>query len=112
MKTSTVLRKSLKVLEEKGWTKGPLARNKYRHEVKPNNPSAVRFCSLGAVAHVLGLNGERVFENDDLNDAIHALNEATPYWSIVGLNEDPNTKFGDVKVAFKKAIKNSKAKGN
>ncbi len=112
MKTSTLLKKSLNLLEENGWTKGPLARNKYRHEVKANSHSAVKFCSLGAICNVLGIDGDSVYGNNDLDNATSALNEATTYWSIVGLNELEDTKFKDVQKVFKKAIKNAKAQGN
>lgn len=115
MKTSTLLRKSLKVLKEEGWTKGPLARNKYRHAVLPTNLNATKFCALGSLCKVTGYSGAGVIPAG-YHDAMQLLNRTanknTGYGGIVSLNEDPSTVFEDVEKVFKRAIKSAQTQGN
>lgn len=124
MKTSTVLKRALKVLEGDGprpaWTKDTLARNKYRHEVRVTNPNAVKFCAIGAVSRVLGVNAAE--ENSpQLEDAIGYLRSEVPVnpnsWSpwdtwIDTFNDREDTKFEDIRQLFKRAIKAAKGDGN
>lgn|ERR1700745_1030365 len=85
MKTSTILKKAKSVLIEKGWTKGELARNKYRHKVDPTSPSAVKFCAYGAIHNVLGAP-----DADYPNDGVSKVEEVARYLKMV-LPEQPRS---------------------
>ena len=123
MKTSTVLKKALKVLEGDGsrpaWTKGTMARNKYRHEIRVTNPNAVKFCAYGAVGRVLNENANDAISNE-FRSAESYLRSEVPidsnfsYWgrSVDGFNDQDNTSFEDVRALFKRAIKAAKHDGN
>lgn len=121
MKTSTVLKKSLALLEGDGvrpnWTKDTLARNKYRHSVKVDNPNAMRFCAEGAVCRVLGESGDEL-PSDAYRNAVNYLRSEVPlssdFWnnSVNGFNDRDTTKFEDVRQLFKRAIKAAKGDGN
>lgn len=47
--TKQVLQRARKLIE-KGWTIRVMARNKYGHPVRYDNPNACKFCVLGALA--------------------------------------------------------------
>lgn len=53
MKTSTVLTEARNLIRNTKHCKKALAKNKYRHAVSPTSPSAVAFCSLGAIRNIL-----------------------------------------------------------
>lgn len=125
MKTSTVLKKALNVLEGDGtrprWTRDAMARNKYRHSVRPTNPNAVKFCAYGAVCNVLGENAEDRI-SDEFRSAESYLRSELPTsatewgnWfgrSIDAFNDRDETSFEDVRGLFKRAIKAAKHDGN
>lgn len=124
MKTSTVLKKALKVLEGDGtrprWTKGELARNKYRHEIRVTNPNAVKFCAVGAVSRVLGVNANED-STPELEAATRYLRAEVPtdtnsnYWwnsSVDSFNDRESTRFSDIRDLYKRAIKAAKGDGN
>lgn len=122
MKTSTVLKKSLALLEGDGsrprWTKGTLARNKYRHEIRVTNPNAVKFCAIGAVSHVLGINAaeERSPEFDEVVSYLRAEVPVDNYrpWNnwVDTFNDRDDTSFSDIRHLYKRAIKAAKGDGN
>jgi hypothetical protein len=118
MKASTVLKKARKVLKTKGWTKGELARNKWRHKVDPTNPNAVRFCAYGAIYHVLGVKdtdfGTKEYDHSEhikVNRVSRYLSATTPLndmgWQtgVDTFNDRDATKFEDVDAWFKRAIR-------
>lgn len=115
MKTSTVLKRSLDVLNENGWTQGGYARNKWRHQVLPTSPSAVKFCAYGAVCRVTGYDGKNLFlEPPMFSSATRFLTDAVRdvtgnHWmSLDDFNDDPQTKREDVVRVFKRAIRLAK----
>lgn len=77
MKASKVLKKARKLIRQTGHTKGVFARNKYRHEVDPINPSAVKFCAYGAIYNVLG-----VSINSNSTDDGREVDRVTKYLSF------------------------------
>lgn len=124
MKTSTVLKKALNILEGDGvrpaWTRDVLARNKYRHEIRVTNPNAVKFCAVGAVSRVLGVNAAED-SSEELDQAVRYLKSEVPidpnntYWwnhSVDRFNDQDSTKFSDVRNLFKRAIKAARGDGN
>lgn len=126
MKTSTVLKKALNVLEGDGsrpaWTKNTMSRNKYRHSVRPTNPNAVKFCAYGAVCRVLGENAEDAISPEYRAAESYLKSElpapSSSEWgswfgrSLDAFNDRDTTKFEDVRQLFKRAIKAAKHDGN
>ena len=117
MKASAVLKKARKVLKEKGWCKGALARNKYRHQVDPTSGSAVKFCAFGALHHVMNIpNNKTGWEDYDKITEISAyLRLAIPHnsnvwscWTIDSYNDHPNITAEDIDRWFADAIKLAK----
>jgi hypothetical protein len=49
-----LIRKAANILEQNGWIRGELARNKTGKIVDPLNPEACSFCMLGAMNKALG----------------------------------------------------------
>ena len=129
MKTSTILKKALKVLEGDGsnpaWTKGCYARNGYRHEVAPTNPNAVKFCAYGALHRALNEPASTDYtyasRSPEFRVAEEYLKLETPKisysWNygllsnqpIDEFNDDEETSFEDVRKLYKRAIKRAKA---
>lgn len=131
MKTSTVLKKALNVLEggrvvdgrviAPAWTKDTMARNKYRHSVLPTNPNAVKFCAYGAICNVLNENEPKEWGNNFspvFKDAESYLKSELPvsnftYWGTsIDLFNDNAQSFDEVRDLFKRAIKAAKHDGN
>jgi hypothetical protein len=92
------------------WTKYALAKNEGNWEVKPNNSTACKFCTIGALHRaVIDLHGgiltTQTFEKAKTalrgTDAIKAQHEG-----IVMFNDDENTTHQDVLNAFDEAIAN------
>lgn len=113
MKTSTVLKKARSVLVQKGWCQESLAKNRYRHDVDPTNPNAVKFCAYGAIHHVLGLKDNQFFTNEVAVKAERYLKDALPtdvlwYSSVTLYNDRSSTTIQDVDSWFKRAIKLAK----
>lgn len=111
MKVSTVLRKSRTLLVEQGWTKGELARNKYRHKVDPTSPSAVKFCAQGAIHNVLGVSDDwRPSEGSkQVSAAMDCLMLAAPAgfgwpYTVDDYNDADETTLEDIKDWFVRAI--------
>lgn len=102
MKTSQLLKKVIKVLEENKWTKGALARNKYRHKVSYINPNACRFCAVGAMSKA-GLSGDN---RELLNNYFSSVFPDMP--SLVFFNDRPETKKTDVISFFYRAMNHFK----
>lgn len=116
-KTSTVLKNARDLMITSGWTKGALARNKYRHAVDPSSPSAVKFCAYGALNHVLGLRGD----DPDSKEHIAALNRletvlkeqkdsGSPgfYNWLDSYNDAKTTTLKDIESLFNLAIREAK----
>lgn len=112
MKVSTILSKSLKLMETSGWTQGVFARNQYRHEVRATSPSAVKFCAYGAICNVVGVNPNDIGVNEGevpvLKQSCDYLRKVINFEYIDDFNDEAK-KFEDVRRAFKKAIKLAKA---
>lgn len=82
--TKQVLTRARKLIE-KGWTRKALARNKYRHEVQVDSPSACKFCAIGAVARVTG------FDAEAYRPALYALSSVINFSGLATFN-DTHTK--------------------
>lgn len=121
MKPSTVLRKARKVLQTRGWTKGELARNKYRHKVDPTSPSAVKFCAYGAIYNVLGIKDinkySKTAETEQILEVAQFLSQSISipagYWwlSLDDYNDDDQTTAKNIDLLFERAIKLATSKG-
>jgi len=89
-------------LVEKGWTKGAMARNKYRHRVQFDSLCAVKFCAIGAISRSAK---DRPSDQEKLDisarKAIRKINELD---SISVFNDSDDTTKADVLAAFDKAI--------
>ena len=71
MTTAEVLQKARDLIaDESRWTHGWFARDEDGYEVQPNEPSACKWCALGAVYHVLDSEEAPI---DDEPEAVRAL---------------------------------------
>lgn len=74
MTTAEVLQKARDLIaDESRWTHGYFARDEQGYDVEPNEPSACKWCALGAVYHVLGSSEEEAWEAPAIK-ALHASN--------------------------------------
>lgn len=110
MKSSEVLKKARALLLEKGWCKGELARNKYRHKVDPTSPNATRFCSFGAIHNILGIKDTHLLMDSRVRHVSTYLSDSLPenYYSLLVFNDNSTTSIKDIDALFTRAIKLAK----
>ena len=86
MTTAEVLQKARDLIaDESRWTHGYYAKDESGHDVEPNEPSACRWCALGAVYHVLDLSEQETLSDPE---AVRALDDAAGYYgSTVDVND-------------------------
>lgn len=104
LKPSTVLKKALKALETKGWTKHTFARDSRGLSVDPRAQSACKFCAWGALRVIT----ESVLV---LNQCLQYLDGSNKHHCIVTFNDAKTTRFTQIKQAYTKAIKLAQAEG-
>lgn len=102
MKTKTKQKKVKDLLtSSRKWTKGTLARDNQGHPVSTGSKAAVRFCLVGAIFHIY-------WTYEKANKAISKLERLLEKLlhekrCIGAWNDDPKTKFKDVKELVEKA---------
>lgn len=83
--TSEILRKAKAVIENpENWTQMSYAADQFGNELcDPNSDDACRFCAVGAVARVLGIDGSLAEDHH----AVKALDACTESGSVIGFND-------------------------
>lgn len=121
MKSSEILTKARRLLKKTGHTKGTMARNKYRHQVDPTSPSAVKFCAYGLVYNVLGLKRHSLLDDEAskaVGKVLDYLHNTVPVgiqqtWSsVIRYNDDRATTPNDVDQWLFKAIQLAQIEGD
>lgn len=108
MKPSTVLTKAKKLIE-KGWCRGPAAKNARGEAVDPLDESACRWCMSGALDRALGYDRVLVVSAEDRYLSAACGVSSNP-WSYITFNEAQTSKRPVLR-AFDRAIKLAKSEG-
>lgn len=92
------------------WTKGTLARNNNRQQVKTDSPNACSYCAVGSVErakHQFGYTAAEQFEARRLLDTIAGRKG---YSSVISLNDASGTSHEKLVGTFDEAIQESLAR--
>lgn len=108
-KVSDNLRAARDLLAEPGaWIQGNYAHNERHQAVHPDDPTAIGWCSLGALAKVMNLGDQTI--QVGLSAEASVLRMHTPYYSIPDWNDEQRD-VEPVLLAFDLAIKDADERG-
>lgn len=101
LKPSEVLSMAADLIEPRGaWTQGYYARDEGGEQVEAEEPKAICWCAIGAMAHAIG---REIATFDPVSRAEGYLIDAIGYHSIITWNDAPERTQADVVTAFRKA---------
>jgi len=91
------------ISDEKNWTQGVYARDIDGYSVVEMEPTAVCFCSLGAIRKAIPGDDYKGYNN--ARDSLYETLRGRPHLNVHGFNDHPNTKHSDVLALFDDTIK-------